>query len=44
VEGNLCETQVPPMRTLDEGHQVKCHLAQDILNRMEPVIVVDAAE
>jgi peptide/nickel transport system ATP-binding protein len=44
VEGNLCETQVPPMRTLDDGHQVKCHLAQDILNRMEPVIVVDAAE
>ncbi len=44
VEGNLCETQVPPMRTLEEGHQVKCHLAEDILNRMEPVIVVDAAE
>jgi peptide/nickel transport system ATP-binding protein len=44
VPGNLCETEVPPMRTLDEGHQVKCHLAQDILNRMEPVIVVDAAE
>jgi peptide/nickel transport system ATP-binding protein len=30
--------------TLDEGHQVKCHLSRDILNRMEPVIVVDAAE
>jgi len=44
VPGNLCEIEVPPMRTLDTGHQVKCHLAEDILNRMEPVIVVDAAE
>ncbi len=37
VPGNLCETEVPPMVTLAEGHQIKCHLAQDILNRMEPV-------
>jgi peptide/nickel transport system ATP-binding protein len=44
VEGNLCETEVPPMVTLDAGHQVKCHLSRDILNRMEPVIVVDAAD
>jgi len=44
VPGNLCETEVPPMRTLDAGHQVKCHLAEDILNRMEPVIVIDAAQ
>jgi peptide/nickel transport system ATP-binding protein len=44
VPGNLCETEVPPMRTLAPGHQVKCHLSEDILARMEPVIVVDAAE
>jgi peptide/nickel transport system ATP-binding protein len=44
VPGDLCETQVPPMRTLAEGHQVKCHLAEDILNRMDPVITIDAAE
>jgi peptide/nickel transport system ATP-binding protein len=44
VPGNLCETEVPPMRTLDKGHQIKCHLAEEILNRMEPVIVMDAAE
>jgi peptide/nickel transport system ATP-binding protein len=44
VPGNLCDTEIPPMRTLDEGHQVKCHLAEDILNKMEPVIVMDAAE
>ncbi|PZX42218.1 peptide/nickel transport system ATP-binding protein [Roseinatronobacter thiooxidans] len=37
VPGGLCETQVPPMRTLANGHQIKCHLAQDILARMDPV-------
>jgi peptide/nickel transport system ATP-binding protein len=44
VPGDLCETEVPPMRTLAEGHQVKCHLAEDILNRMEPVITIETAE
>ncbi|WP_372884888.1 oligopeptide/dipeptide ABC transporter ATP-binding protein, partial [Shimia sp.] len=38
VAGGLCETEVPPVRILAEGHQVKCHLADDILARMEPVI------
>jgi len=38
VPGNLCDTEVPPMRTLAAGHQVKCHLAEDILMGMEPVI------
>ncbi|MCU4654569.1 ABC transporter ATP-binding protein [Roseibacterium sp. SDUM158016] len=42
VPGNLCETEIPPMRTLAEGHQIKCHLAADILDRMEPVITMDA--
>ncbi|HEU0221291.1 MAG TPA: ABC transporter ATP-binding protein [Paracoccaceae bacterium] len=40
VPGNLCETEVPPMRDLGHGHQIKCHLAIEILNRMEPVIEV----
>ncbi|MEO0681217.1 MAG: hypothetical protein AAF192_12485, partial [Pseudomonadota bacterium] len=44
VPGNKCETEVPPMRTLAGGHQIKCHLAQDILDRMEPVIELAAAE
>ncbi len=44
VPGNLCETEVPPMRDLASGHQVKCHLAQEILDRMEPVIEIHAAE
>jgi len=42
VPGNLCDTEVPPMRTLAEGHQIKCHLATDILDRMEPVIKIAA--
>ncbi|MFO6463532.1 dipeptide ABC transporter ATP-binding protein [Jannaschia sp. KMU-145] len=43
VPGGLCEKEVPPMRTLAGGHQVKCHLADDKLAAMEPVIQVDAA-
>jgi len=42
VPGGLCEKDVPPVRTLAEGHQVKCHLADDILARMEPVIKMAA--
>ncbi|MEM8654615.1 MAG: ABC transporter ATP-binding protein [Pseudomonadota bacterium] len=42
VAGGLCEKEVPPVRHLAEGHQVKCHLADDILARMEPVIKVAA--
>jgi peptide/nickel transport system ATP-binding protein len=40
VPGNLCETQIPPMRRMAEGHDIKCHLAEDILARMEPVITI----
>jgi peptide/nickel transport system ATP-binding protein len=36
--GSLCEQEVPPMRELGPGHQVKCHLPEDILARMQPVI------
>ncbi|MCY4333915.1 MAG: ABC transporter ATP-binding protein [Litoreibacter sp.] len=42
VQGGLCEKEVPPVRHLAEGHQVKCHLADDILARMEPVIKIAA--
>jgi peptide/nickel transport system ATP-binding protein len=42
VPGNLCETEVPPARTVAEGHQIKCHLADDILARMQPVITTAA--
>ncbi|GAB5445889.1 dipeptide ABC transporter ATP-binding protein [Gymnodinialimonas sp.] len=42
VSGGLCDTEVPPMRTLADGHQIKCHLADDILARMDPVIKIAA--
>ena len=42
VPGGLCDTEVPPVRQLEDGHQVKCHLADDILARMEPVIKIAA--
>ena len=42
VAGGLCEKEVPPVRTLDGGHQLKCHLADDILARMTPVIKIAA--
>ncbi len=38
VPGDLCETVVPPMRTLGPGHQVKCHLPQAVFDAMTPVI------
>ncbi|WP_406872203.1 ABC transporter ATP-binding protein [Aminobacter sp. P9b] len=38
VPGNLCETQVPPVRELGDGHQIKCHLPPSVFDAMEPVI------
>ena len=38
VAGGLCDTQMPPLRTLAGGHQIKCHLSDKILAEMEPVI------
>jgi peptide/nickel transport system ATP-binding protein len=42
VPGNLCETEVPPVQTLEGGHQIKCHLSREILATMEPVIKIAA--
>jgi peptide/nickel transport system ATP-binding protein len=38
VEGGLCETQLPPMRDLGDGHRSLCWLPDDKLKLMEPVI------
>ena len=38
VPGNLCETEVPTVRMLEGQHQIKCHLSQEELDGMEPVI------
>jgi peptide/nickel transport system ATP-binding protein len=37
VSDNLCERQMPPTRTVAEGHTIKCHLPAEALERMEPV-------
>ncbi|MEL7150089.1 MAG: ABC transporter ATP-binding protein [Pseudomonadota bacterium] len=42
VAGGLCEQEVPPMRTVDGGHQIKCHLSEETLASMEPVIKIAA--
>jgi peptide/nickel transport system ATP-binding protein len=38
VPGNKCETQVPPVKNLGDGHQSLCWLSDDVLATMEPVI------
>ena len=42
VPGGLCDIEMPPMRTLAGGHQVKCHLSDAVLASMEPVIKMAA--
>ena len=42
VPGGLCEKEVPPVKTLADGHQIKCHLSEDVLDQMEPVIKIAA--
>ncbi len=42
VAGGRCEKEVPPVRMLAEGHQVKCHLSDEDLASMEPVIKIAA--
>jgi peptide/nickel transport system ATP-binding protein len=42
VPNGLCDKEVPPMRTLDGGHQIKCHLSDEDLSSMEPVIQIAA--
>jgi peptide/nickel transport system ATP-binding protein len=37
VPGCLCEIEVPPTRTVAEGHTVMCHLPAETLEQMEPV-------
>ena len=38
VPGDKCESEMPPMRTVADGHILKCHLADADLDEMEPVI------
>ncbi|WP_300018881.1 ABC transporter ATP-binding protein [uncultured Roseobacter sp.] len=43
VAGGLCDKEVPPVRTLAGNHQIKCHLSDEKLSEMEPVIEVGVA-
>ncbi len=42
VPGNLCDTEVPPVRKMADGHQIKCHLPEAEFAAMEPVITIAA--
>jgi peptide/nickel transport system ATP-binding protein len=42
VPGMKCETEVPPMRNLGNGHSILCWLPDEELDAMEPVIKVAA--
>ena len=42
VPAGLCDIEVPPVRQLETGHQIKCHLSDAVLDRMTPVIKVAA--
>jgi peptide/nickel transport system ATP-binding protein len=41
VPDNLCETKVPPVKNLGDGHMSLCWLSDDVLAKMEPVIKFD---
>lgn len=42
VPGGLCDREMPPVRMLEGGHQIKCHLPDAVLATMEPVIKIAA--
>lgn len=42
VTGGLCEREIPPVRKMADGHQVKCHLPDTEFAAMEPVIKIAA--
>ncbi len=42
VADGLCDREMPPVRTLAGGHQIKCHLPDAEFDNMEPVIQIAA--
>jgi len=42
VPDGLCDKEIPVVRTLENGHQLKCHLSDAHLDSMEPVIKIAA--
>jgi peptide/nickel transport system ATP-binding protein len=39
----ICDSEVPPFKDMGNGHVIACHLSDDELNAMLPVIEVEAA-
>jgi len=42
VPGGLCDTKLPPVRTLEGNHKIKCQLSDEALAEMDAVIKVAA--
>src|SRR6185295_9186676 len=40
--GAICETQMPPLKDFGNGHRILCHLPDEVLLDMEPVIAFGA--
>jgi peptide/nickel transport system ATP-binding protein len=38
--GLICETELPPNKDMGDGHMILCHLPDDVLRAMEPVIAM----
>ncbi len=38
--GDICETEMPAPKDLGNGHMIRCHLEDEALGEMEPVIVL----
>ena len=38
VDNNLCEQELPDIVDVEEGHQLRCHLSNEHLEAMKPVI------
>ncbi|MDP9138626.1 MAG: ABC transporter ATP-binding protein [Pseudomonadota bacterium] len=41
--GLICETEMPPVKDMGGGHKILCHLPDDVLRAMEPVIAMPIA-
>jgi peptide/nickel transport system ATP-binding protein len=42
LPAGLCDREMPPVRVLAGNHQIKCHLPDEVLAQMEPVIKMAA--
>jgi len=38
--GEICETEMPPVKDMGNGHKIACHLDAETFGKMEPVITL----